>query len=319
MESYKQLTLEQRYQIYALLKTGNTTRKTADIVGVDKSTIGRELKRNSGLRGYRPKQAHKMAMERRKKSTSRITSETWVMIEALIRNDWSPEQISGRLKREHEIHISHEWIYQYIYTDKHSGGDLYRHLRCRKKNRKRCGSHDRRGKIPNRISIEQRPESINDRLRAGDWEVDTLFGAGRTHVLVTLTERKSRMGLVGSVTRKTAQAVSDEIISLLTPLTDRTHSITSDNGKEFSYHQNISRQLNIDFYFANPYAAWERGSNENMNGLLRQYFPKKCDLTELTSEEIHSVMHKLNNRPRKCLDFKTPIEVFFNQPVALTS
>lgn len=319
MGSYKQLTLEQRYQIYALLKTGNTNKEIADIVGVDKSTIGRELKRNSGLRGYRPKQAHGIAMGRRRKGTSRITCETWAMIEGLIRNDWSPEQISGRLKREHEIHISHEWIYQYIYKDKQSGGDLYRHLRCGKKNRKRCGSHDRRGKIPNRISIEQRPETINNRLRSGDWEVDTLFGAGHTHVRVTLTERKSRMGLVGSVIRKTAQAVSNEIISLLTPLTDRSYSITSDNGKEFSYHQDISRRLNIDFYFAHPYAAWERGSNENMNGLLRQYFPKKCDLTEITREEIHSVMHKLNTRPRKCLDFKTPLEVFFNQPVALTS
>ena len=310
MESYKQLTLEQRYQIYALLKTGNTNKEIAGIIGVDKSTIGRELKINSGLRGYRPKQAHRMAIERRKKGTSRITSETWAMIEGLIRNDWSPEQISGRLKREHEIHISHEWIYQHIYKDKHSGGNLYRNLRCRKKNKKRYGSHDRRGKIPNKIGIEQRPETINDRLRAGDWEVDTLFGAGRTHVLVTLTERKSRMGLVGPVIRKTAQAVSNEIISLLTPLTDRTHSITSDNGKEFSYHQDISRQLNIDFYFANPYAAWERGSNENMNGLLRQYFSKKCDLTEITRDEIHSAMHKLNTRPQNVLISRHRLKYF---------
>jgi len=160
---------------------------------------------------------------------------------------------------------------------------------------------------------------INDRLRLGDWEVDTLFGRGHRHAMVTLTERRSRMALVGKVGRLTAQAVCDVVVGLLKPLADRTYSLTSDNGKEFSLHQEISSNLDIDFYFARPYAAWERGTNENMNGLIRQYFPKKCDLKTISNKEIHSAMYKLNNRPRKCLDFKTPLEVFFNQPVALTS
>ena len=319
MRTYKQLTREQRYQIYALLKTKNKMIKIAEIIGVHQSTVSREISRNMSKRGYRPKKAHEMAMERRKKAKTRISPELWTLVKALIRNDWSPEQVSGRLCIEYGIRISHEWIYQYILLDKIKGGDLYRHLRCQKKRRKRYGSYDRRGKIPDRIGIEERPDVINDRFRVGDWEVDTLFGRGHKDAIVTLTERKSRMALVGKVGSLTAQAVCDVIVNLLTPLKDRTHSLTSDNGKEFSLHQEIASHLDIDFYFARPYAAWERGTNENMNGLLRQYFPKKSDLKTITNKEIHAVMNKLNNRPRKCLDFKTPLEVFFNQPVALKS
>ena len=319
MRTYKQLTQEQRYQIYALLKTKNNMTKIAKVIGVHKSTVQREISRNMSKRGYRPKKAHEMAKRKQQKAKPRISIETWALVEDLIRKDFSPEQISGRLKIAYGIKISHEWIYQYILSDKKFGGDLYRHLRCRKKRRKRYGSYDRRGKIPNRISIEERPDVINDRLRVGDWEVDTLFGRGHKHVIVTLTERRSRMALVGKVGGLTAQAVCDVVIGLLTPLADRTHSLTSDNGKEFALHQKIASQLDLDFYFARPYAAWERGTNENMNGLLRQYFPKKCDLKTITNKEIHSVINKLNNRPRKCLDFNTPFEVFFNQPVALKS
>jgi IS30 family transposase len=319
MRTYKQLTQEQRYQIYALLKTKNNMAKIAEVIGIHKSTVSREISRNMSRRGYRPKRAHEMAMKKRKKAKPRILPETWVLVEDLIRKDFSPEQISGRLDIAYGIRISHEWIYQYILSDKGKGGNLYRHLRCRKKRRKRYGSYDRRGKIPNRIGIEERPDVINDRLRVGDWEVDTLFGRGHKNAIVTLTERKSRMALVGKVGRLTSQAVCDVVVELLTPLKNRTHSLTSDNGKEFALHQRISSLLDLDFYFARPYAAWERGTNENMNGLLRQYFPKKCDLKTITNKEIHHVMNKLNNRPRKCLDFKTPLEVFFNQPVALNS
>ena len=319
MRTYKHLTQEQRYQIYALLKTKNNITKIAKVIGVHKSTVQREISRNRSKRGYRPKRAHEMAAKKRQKARPRISTETWALVEDLIRQDFSPEQISGRLKIAYGIKISHEWIYQYILSDKSKGGDLYRHLRCQKKRRKRYGSYDRRGKIPDRIGIEERPDVINNRLRLGDWEVDTLFGRGHRHAIVTLTERRSRMALVGKVCRLTAQAVCETVINLLTPLADRTHSLTSDNGKEFSLHQEIASHLDLDFYFARPYAAWERGTNENMNGLLRQYFPKKCDLKTITNKEIHSVMNKLNNRPRKCLDFKTPFEVFFNQPIALKS
>jgi IS30 family transposase len=319
MRTYKQITQEQRYQIYALLKTKNSMTKIAEVIGVHKSTVQREISRNMSKRGYRPGKAHEMAIKKRRKAKKRILPETWALVEELIRQDWSPEQISGRLDIEYGIKISHEWIYQYILKDKRAGGDLYRHLRCQKKRRKRYGSYDRRGKIPNRTGIEERPDVINDRLRIGDWEVDTIFGIGHRYAIVTLTERNSRMVLVGRVDRLTAKAVCDVVIDLLTPLKDRTYSLTSDNGKEFALHQEIASHLDIDFYFARPYASWERGTNENMNGLLRQYFPKKRDIKTITDKEIHAVMHKLNNRPRKCLDFKTPIEVFFNQPVALKS
>jgi len=319
MRTYKQLTIEQRYHISVLLKTEKKVSDIAKIVGVDKSTISRELRRNKSKKGYRPKKAHELAMSRQRKGKPRICPVTWALVEVLIRQDWSPEQISGRLNIKYGIKISHEWIYQYILSDKSKGGKLYRHSRCQKKRRKRYGSYDRRGIIPNRTGIEERPDVINDRLRLGDWEVDTIFGKGHKHAIVTLTERKSRMALIGKVSRKTAKTVCDVIINLLTPLKDRTHSLTSDNGKEFALHQEIASHLDIDFYFAHPYAAWERGSNENMNGLLRQYFPKKCDLTTITSEEINHVMYKLNTRPRKCLDFQTPVEVFFNQSVALMS
>ena len=319
MRTYKQLTREQRYQIFALLKTKNNMTKIAEVIGVHKSTVKREITRNMSKRGYRPKKAHKMAMGRRRKAKPRISTGTWALVEDMIRKDFSPEQVSGRLYIEYGIRISHEWIYQYILSDKDKDGNLYSHLRCKKKRRKRYGSYDRRGKIPNRTGIEERPDVINNRLRLGDWEVDTLFGRGHKDAIVTLTERKSRMALVGKVGRLSAQAVCDVVVELLTPLKNRTHSLTSDNGKEFSLHQEISSHLDIDFYFARPYAAWERGSNENMNGLLRQYFPKKCDLKTITDKKIHHAMNKLNSRPRKCLDFKTPLEVFFNQPVALNS
>jgi len=319
MRTYSQLTYEQRYQIFALLTTKHSGTEIAEVIGVHKSTVSRELRRNHGQHRYRPQQAHRLSTARRCKTRHRIIPETWDLIDTLIHRDWSPEQISGRLKIEHGIQVSHERIYQYILEDKRNGGDLYRHLRCRKKRRKRYGSCDRRGKISNRIGIEERPAVINDRLRTGDWEVDTLIGRGRKNALVTLTERRSRMALLGKVARRSALSVADTIIDLLTPFADRVHSLTSDNGTEFAKHREIAQRLNLDFYFAHPYSAWERGTNENMNGLIRQYFPKHRDLTSITDGEILHVMQRLNSRPRKCLDFKTPLEVFFSQPVALES
>jgi IS30 family transposase len=178
--SYTQLTQEQRYQIYALLKMGHNQTAIATVICMHKATISRELGRNSGLRGYRPKQAHHKALRRRNHGRARILPKTWEMITAKLRLDWSPEQISGWLNRHHAIQVSHEWIYQHILADKHAGGNLYRHLRCQKKRRKRYGSYDRRGKLPNRVSIEdpertsvrdeERPDIVAQRLRIGDWE-----------------------------------------------------------------------------------------------------------------------------------------------------
>jgi IS30 family transposase len=313
MRTYTQLTrLRQRYQIYALLKAGHSQTEIAHFIRVHKSTVCRELRRNRGLKGYRPKQAHQFSLNRRKKVRYRIEASTWILIEALIRQDLSPEQVSGWLQDNYGLQISHEWIYQYILTDKHAGGDLHRHLRCQKKRRKRYGSYDRRGKLKNRVSIDERPAIVDTRQRLGDWEVDTIIGKGHRHAIVSLTERKSRLALLSKVERKTARTVANAVIELLKPLPVRTHTLTADNGKEFADHERISRDLRADVYFAHPYSAWERATNENMNGLIRQYFPKKRNFATITQQEIEFVMERLNNRPRKCLGFKTPNEVFFN-------
>lgn len=319
MRTYTQLTYEQRYQIYALKKMGHNQTEIADCIGVDKSTISRELKRNQGQRGYRAKQAHNLALSRRRKGEARIPAGTWEVIEAKIRLDWSPEQISGWMLKWHQIQVSHEWIYQYLLRDQQAGGDLYKHLRCQKKRRKRYGGHDRRGQLPNRRSIAERPEVVEQRQRIGDWEVDTMIGKGHQQAIVTLTERKSRLALLRKVDRRTAELVGEAVIDLLQPLADRVQTLTADNGKEFAEHERIAQELSIDFFFAHPYAAWERGSNENMNGLVRQYIPKSRELTSVTHDELDQITHRLNHRPRKCLDFRSPFEVFFGQPVALTS
>jgi IS30 family transposase len=319
MRTYHQLTQEQRYQIYALKKTKHSLTEIAEVIGVDKSTVSRELKRNRGQRGYRPQQAHALASGRKQKSVPRITTEVWAMVESLLRQDWSPEQISGRLKKEQKVCISHEWIYQYVLKDKQAGGDLYRHLRCQKKRRKRYGKYDRRGKLPNCRSIEARPAIVSTRKRLGDWEVDTLSGRKQKQAIVTLTERKSRFTLLGKVSQRTACAVRQQVCRLLLPVKDKVHTLTSDHGKEFADHEQIAELLQLQFYFAHPYAAWERGTNENTNGLLRQYFPKKSDLQFVANKEIEQAMSRLNFRPRKCLAFRTPFEVFFKQSVALTS
>lgn len=318
--SYTQLTREQRYQIKALLDIACTQIEIAQQLGVDKSTISREMGRNRGQRGYRPKQAHEKAMDRRtQKGHTTIGPEKWHQIEEKLQMDWSPEQISGWMKKNQLPSVSPEWIYQYIYADKRAGGTLHKHLRCQKKRRKRYGKYDRRGTIPARKSIEVRPEAVDLRERLGDWESDTIIGKGHQGALVTLTERKSRFTLVRKVAQKSAELVAQAMISLLSWV-QHLETITSDNGKEFAAHQMISKVLLIDFFFAHPYASWERGTSENTNGLIRQYLPKERNLTTVTAQEEFMIMDRLNLRPRKCLDFRTPFEVFFgHQPVALTS
>jgi len=319
MRTYHQLTQEQRYQIYALKKTGHFPSEIAEVIGVHKSTVSRELRRNRGQRGYRPQQAQELALERRKKGVPRITVEVWAKVERLLRQEWSPEQICGRLKKEQRICISHEWIYQYVLEDKRAGGDLYRHLRCQKKRRKRYGTYDRRGKLPNCRSIEERPAIVHARKRLGDWEVDTIIGRKHKQAILTLTERKSRFTLVSKVKRRTAQAVRKQICRMLLPVKDKVYTLTSDHGKEFADHEQIAQILELEFYFAHPYAAWERGTNENTNGLLRQYFPKKSDFQLVSKKHLEQAMTRLNFRPRKTLRFKTPFEVFYHSSVALTT
>lgn len=315
MKSYQQLTQDLRYQIYAFLKAGFSPSSIARQLGVDKSTISRELKRNRGQRGYRPKQAQQLAENRRATDNAlRISTETWQQIETLLQQDWSPEQISGTLKAQGQSSPSHERIYQHVYADKRQGGDLYQHLRCQKKRRKRYGKYDRRGQLRNRKSIDQRPAIVADKARLGDWEADTIIGKRHQQAIVSLVERQSKLTRLAKVERNTEEAVKQAIVKMLTPLADRVHTITSDNGREFAAHEAIAEALEADFYFAHPYHSWERGLNENTNGLVRQYFAKGSDFTTITDEQVQAVAERLNERPRKTLGYQTPNHVFFTSP-----
>lgn len=302
--SYTHLTREERYQIYALKQAGHKQSEIAHVLERSASTISRELARNRGQRGYRPKQAHSMAVDRRAMNARTIDAATWQFAQEKLLWQWSPEQISAHAS------ISPETVYQRVYADKRVGGLLWKNLRCQKLRKKRYGKADRRGMIPNRHSIEERPAIVETRRRIGDWEADTIIGKNHRQAIVSVVERKSGFTLIEKVERKTAQAVSDAMIRLLKPHRRQVHTITSDNGREFAGHEAIAQRLQADFYFAHPYASWERGTNENTNGLIRQYFPKNRDFTTITQQEIDTAMDRLNNRPRKRLGYQTPSQVF---------
>ena len=313
--NYTHLTQDERYQIAILNKAGHDQSDIARVMNRNKSTIGREMKRNRGERGYRPKQAQAFSQARMRacENGPRIAAETWAIVDVKLAETWSPEQIAGHLKANSQPTVSHEAIYQRIYADKRAGGTLHRALRCQKARRKRYGGRERRGTIPNQVSIDLRPAIVAERARFGDWEGDLVIGAGQKQALVTLNERTSRYSLIAHVPVKTARVVSEAMISLLTPFAACVHTLTTDNGKEFAQHERIAEKLDADFFFAHPYSSWERGANENMNGLIRQFFPKKMRFDLITRKDIDFAMHRLNHRPRKCLGFKTPHEVFMNQ------
>jgi IS30 family transposase len=318
MNHYTQLTQEQRYQIYAMKKVGMKQVEMASQIGVHASTIGRELRRNSGLRGYRPNQAHQLTLSRRGQSRSRIRESHWAEVERLLRAWWSPEHISWRLYEEQGYCISHEWIYRYIYRDKRLGGDLHRYLRCQKQRKKRYGTNERRGHIPHQRMIDDRPEIVDRRSRIGDWEGDTVIGKRHQGALVTLVERKSRYLELGHAGTKSKERVADEVIRCLKGHKGRCKTITYDNGKEFTDHQRMAGQLKAEIYFAHPYSSWERGTNENTNGLIRQFFPKNRSLSHVSREELQLTMDRLNHRPRKTLNWRTPHEVFSSSNQTLT-
>src|ERR671913_269498 len=305
--NYRQLAHDQRYQIYALIKAGHNQTRIATLIGCHKSTISRELRRNRGLKGYRPYQADELAYSRQCEAyRSRIAWETWQQVERLLRQDWSPEQISGRLKLENQPTVSHECIYLYVYADKRRGGTLHHHLRSQKKQRKRYSGYIRRGQIPNRTSIDERPQIVASKGRFGDWEADTIIGARHKGGILSAVERKSKLVRLRKLTTKSAAEMKDNSIELLAPLAAKVHTITVDNGKEFCEHEQIAAGLQARIYFAHPYASWERGLNENTNGLVRQYFPKKYDFAKITDQALQRVEDLLNNRPRKTLGYLTP-------------
>lgn len=277
------------------------------------STISREISRNIGGRGYRHKQAHRFTRERHqgKNKLVKLTPELKTVINKYLQQDYSPEQISGRLRLYGFNSVHHETIYQYILTDKKNGGDLYTHLRHKNKTyRKRYGSAHNRTGIKDRVDIDERPEVANKRMRVGDWELDTIIGKNHKGAIVTMDDRKTKLRLAYPLQGKKAKDVKDAMIKLLSPIKNWVKTTTYDNGKEFALHKEVSKALSCNAYFAKPYHSWERGQNENANGLLRQYFPKSMELIDIPVSDVFAAVDKLNSRPRKCLGFRTPYEVF---------
>ena len=318
------LTQDERCQIFVLLKSGKSLRGIAKLLGRSHTTIVREIQRNANILGrYTVKQAQKRAIKRKYRANSRpkkMNNQLISMIQSQLNETRaSPEQISGRLLTKHTIKVSFLTIYRFIAKDKRAGGSLFKMLRHgRKKYRKNINKAAGRGLIPNRIDIDQRPKIVDEKRRTGDFEVDQIIGKDHKGTIVSMVDRATKFTRLRLLKRGTAQAVSSAIIEKLRPLAEinLVHTITSDNGKEFSMHEHISINLLCSFYFAKPYHSWERGLNEHTNGLIRQHFPKGTDFTKLTDEDVKSVEWMLNNRPRKSLNFDTPLERM-SQSVAL--
>lgn len=322
MNTYTQLTYEQRCQIYALNNTGLTQQQIADAICVSQSTISRELRRNKGDRGYRFKQAQLKADFRRLAAAKavKMTPGMIKLIESKLREDWSPDQISGWLLDESQALISHEAIYQHVWNDKRLGGNLHTHLRRKgKKYQPRSKKQAGRGCIKNRVSIDERPAIVDTKSRIGDWEIDLVIGKGHSGALVTIVERMTSFTVSTRIDSKSADVVTAATINLLKPFKGAVLSITADNGKEFAYHEKMTEALGAPVFFADPYSSWQRGLNENTNGLLRQYWPKATNFKEVKKKEVASVIVQLNNRPRKKLGYKTPAELMGKHMAAIAA
>jgi len=311
---YEQLSQEERYQIYAYKQAGLSNISVAKKLKRNKSTIGREISRNKGLRGYQPKQAQKLCEIRHssKEKHIRFTEEVHDCVVILLLEKWSPEQISGWLSKNKNYNISHQKIYDFVNQDKDEGGDLYKCFRqSNKKRRKRYSLKSAtRGQIRDRVPITERPQVVEDKSRVGDWEGDTVVGKDHKGFIVTLVDRKSKLTLIEKVENKSAEVVAKAVTRALAPFKNETHTITFDNGKEFADHKKIAKDLDANIYFATPYASYERGLNENTNGLIRQWVPKKTDFREYNDEFFKNIQDALNNRPRKTLNYQTPWEIY---------
>tara|TARA_B100001964_G_C14096945_1_gene537456 strand:+ start:66 stop:1013 length:948 start_codon:yes stop_codon:yes gene_type:complete len=309
MKIYKQLTYEERYTLMSLKKAKFSNKKIAIFLNRAVSTIGRELKRNKGKRYYSAKQAHSFYISRRQipKVNSKLTEQIKSIIDyKLAQKKWSPEQISNHLK-EINLSVSHELIYQYVHKNKLSGGILYKSLRrTGKKYRKRNINKIR---IKNRVSITERPGIVSKKQRFGDWEGDTIIGKGHKSSVLTLVERKSKFLLIRKLANHSSEELNNAILKSFKKAKGLFKTLTVDNGLEFAGHEKITNNLDGDVYFANPYSPWERGLNENTNGLIRQFFPKGTDFNNILEDEVLHVQHLINSRPRKTLGYKTPYEV----------
>lgn len=311
------LTYSERCHIQAYLKSGKSNREIAKLLGCSHTTINKEIRRNKGERGYRQNQAHDRAVQRQscaRRIAHKLTEEIKaIIITCLQEQQWSPVQISGRLLKTQGLHISHETIYQMVWKDKQQGGTLYTHLRHKaKKYNKRGAKKAGRGLIPGRVDIDERPPIVEEKIRFGDFELDTIVGANHQGAIVSAVDRATKLTKLILVSQATSEKVTQALQQALIPFKEKNmiHTFTADNGKEFAAHADITKSLGGEFYFAKPYHSWERGLNEHTNGLVRQYFPKGTDFTILTPEQVLEVEYKLNNRPRKSLNFSTPYEAF---------
>jgi len=308
---------EERYEIAAMRGARMKMEEIAERVGRHRSTIYREVARNrSKYDGkYRAERAQEKTSGRRKRASrnERISQEQWKRVEELLRQEWSPEQISGHLKRKKEMKISHERIYQYVWRDKREGGRLHEHLRgVRKQRRKRYAGKDSRGRMAGKRPITERPASIERRRRTGHWEIDTVLGGRGKDCILTMVERKTGYLLIGKLKARTSEEATRATLDLINGHYGRVKTITADNGTEFHSYRQIEEQSDVKFYFATPHHSWERGTNENTNGLIRQYLPKRQSMANLTQDQCDQIALKINLRPRKRLNFKNPYECFFN-------
>lgn len=322
MKSYKQLTYEQRCQIYVLKQSNLAQQAIGDAIGASQSAVSRELKRNTGARGYRYQQAQRKSEARRSEATKalKMTPDMINLIESKLSLKWSPEQISGWLKTERGERLSTETIYQHIWADKAAGGSLYCDLRRQGKAYQSRGKTTAgRGHIKNRVSIDERPSIVDDKGRLGDWEIDLVIGKGHSGALVTIVERQTSFSVSARINDKSAVTVTAATIALLKPFKSAVHTITADNGKEFAYHEQLTSALDAPVYFADPYSSWQRGLNENTNGLLRQYWPKSTDFKKISANEVAAVIINLNDRPRKKLGYKTPADLMTKHMAAIAA
>jgi len=317
--NYKQITSEERYTISSLKKQGYSNSKIAQILGRHRSTIGREICRNSCWMtdgAYRPSKAQTRTQTRRRRARQHLhfTNDDFSEVRRLLRKKFSPEQITGRLRQQKiSPSFSHETIYRYIWRDKAEGGSLWKHLRCsRKQRRKRYRAYDSRGRMSDKRPITERPASIETRRYFGHWEIDTVLGKGAPDCIVTLVERKTGYTIIGKLRDRTTKSLNKRTIKLIQKDPVAFKTITSDNGTEFHQYKEIERACSVKFYFATPHHSWERGTNENTNGLIRQYIPKGTSMASLTQQQCDAIAHKLNTRPRKRLGYQTPEEVYYN-------
>jgi IS30 family transposase len=302
-----------KYTISVMLQKGYKQKHIAEAIGKDKSTVCRKIRRNCDARSvaYRYELAQRKCEKRHqtKPKKIRFTEQVKAYVDTLLKNDFSPEQIAGRAKSKNVKCISHERIYQYVWADKKAKGSLFTHLRRKgRKYRKRGSAKDSRGIIKERVDISQRPAIVEEKIRLGDLEIDTIIGKNHRGAILTINDRVSSYVWMAKLNGKDADELAMKAVEILQPHAHWIHTITGDNGKEFADHKKIAQQIGINFYFAKPYHSWERGANENTNGLIRPYFPKGSSFESITDKDIQYVQHKLNNRPRKKLGFLSPTE-----------